>query len=1186
MKRRIWGKILSMTLSLMLVLSLVAMPDTVSAEGDTEAYAYYGANGGIKAAYDLNSHYQVEDVTSQDEEGVEVTSKKYTRTSVNADGNGYGYSSQVYFGIHDQFKLTFKAKFSDNAEQYLNVTYGEKEIGDSRAETGAATVKFSFGVNDGKNKLQIQSQDGGWFWGDNSGDNKWYNTQYVDFNSEEEHTYSIEVKDNILTIRIDNGYMNRCMVNALYGNGGYVSIGANRAGLYFYDVKIEDLEQSDKEMVYPRNANGSASIKSDPVSVDTYYEVATDEKGNKSYTRNAKAVSGTWVAGAFLTLGNYKNFRLEFDFEYPSVNNEKVMWINIGNLRENGVTSQYGSKLLGLRSNNTDSYLELGSGKSGWAATYNVSKINYRGGRLKTNSELSGHIIVTVKDNLLTVQHGESIMNYELTDPYYGGFVQLGVNMAGVKFSNIEIEELAGVVTPFTTYYTDCLGAYQKIAYSGSSNDGALTEVPADQDWSYDGNTLTYKRDASGNAFNKKMSVAYLQKQTYEEFEMSFEYRAQWGDAVYVGFGAEMGKSWMADTRVSGERKWQPDASNHVVMLRPAGWASFAPGSSYVAGTDSNDNWYFDGGSFNAEGSLFSSAEEMGSFHKATIRVENGKAMLVIDGKVQGIRQLRDGYQGGYIYFASNNYGASFRNIQVTALSEDDSQTYDIEGFTAYYSDKISSNDSDNQALTKVPASKYWSYDSETKTVRRSITANAVENDGNADVSPYKTEWSQLTYNIKMGDNFSVECDVTYGYDAWNRAYIGIGGENMNAVFMQEDGGIASHLYPDFSTHRTRINLAGNLWSDKRYAYEWRTVRDDVFNNRTNHVKIVVQNRLINYYANDELMTQWAFPEWYKGGYVYFGSNSSGASFSNIKINGIDAMETVKDKVLSGKSALFVGDSISVGNSDCAMAYAWGGRIGRKYGMDWVNNSQGGITLARNDSNSVLTKIEAPQIQEKNFDYVIMEGGVNDALKKVSVGEISSSYDKKDFDTTTMAGALEYAFATVTERWPEAHIGFIVTFQTTWIGKSGTSPYYNVVRTICQKWNVPYLDLNGETVKGVLKVGDETDSYLADGIHPNADGYELLVDNYIENWMLNLKQWGGLKNYARGDFDRSGQTDEADIAAIRRYLVTGEYDECDFSEPDIMGDYASLTPDLNGDTGFDVLDLIRIKKIEAEGFGL
>ena len=28
-----------------------------------------------------------------------------------------------------------------------------------------------------------------------------------------------------------------------------------------------------------------------------------------------------------------------------------------------------------------------------------------------------------------------------------------------------------------------------------------------------------------------------------------------------------------------------------------------------------------------------------------------------------------------------------------------------------------------------------------------------------------------------------------------------------------------------------------------------------------------------------------------------------------------------------GKKALFVGDSISVGYEDCAMAYGWGGRI-------------------------------------------------------------------------------------------------------------------------------------------------------------------------------------------------------------------------------------------------------------------
>ena len=1155
---------------------------------DSSDYVYYGSNSGVKAAYNLTDHYSVEEVTYSDvDTGEDVVSNKYTRNGVNADGQGWGSSSQVYFGVHKDFKLSFIGKFTDTAHQYINLTYGEKLVGDSRVETGAATL--GIGIEGANNKLTHRSYDSAFdsfVWGDNGDDNKWYNGWggYVAINAEEEHLFTVTVKDNRLTLDIDQGqYTNSCMVNALYGEGGYVSLGANREGVYFYGVKIEDLTPSTEEKVYLRNADASASIKADPQSVDTYYTVTTDSEGNKSYTRNSTS-TGSWTGNvAFLTVGNYKNFRLEYDFEYPYSDDNNPMWINIGNQRENGLTLNYGSLLYALRCNNNNSLITFKTSKDnkieGWV-DYSLEdpygttgSRNFRGGRLIANSELTGHVIITVKDNLFTAQIGESIMSYELTDFYKGGFVQLGVNLEGIKLSNIKVENLGEVVSPFTAYYTDSLGTYQTRTYSGSSENGLLTKVYSDRDWSYDGNTLSYKLGNYGNAFNNKMSVAYYNVKQYNEFEMSFEYRSQYGDAAYVGFGAEMGKSWMTNARLSADRKWEPDASNHVVMLRPTGNAHLAPGSNYVAGTDSNENWYFDGGTFANEGELFTTDEAKASYHKATLRVENGKALLIIDGKMQGTCNLRDGYNGGYIYFASNIFGASFRNIKITDLS-DAASSYNIDGFTAYYSDKIAADDNENTALTEVNASDYWSYDSATNSITRATTTpNAVETD------EYKTEWAQLTYNTRMDENLEVELDVSSGADVWKRAYIGIGAERPDTHFMQEDGGIATHLYPD---GETRFNVTGNLWNVKGYSgYEWRDSLPDLPNVRTHHVKITVQNRLISYYVDGELATQWAFPNWYNGGYVYFASNSSAATFANIKINGIDAIPTVTDTALSGKKALFVGDSISVGAADTAMAYGWGGRIGRKYGMDWINYSHGGACVAERPDGDYRTIVEQiQQFGDNDFDYVIIEGGVNDSLRNLDVGEISLSYNIEDFDLNTFAGSLETAFAYVTNKWPNTHIGFIVTFQNRWIGKEDTSKYYNVARTICQKWNVPYLDLNGDTVAGTLNALSETDSYIPDGIHPNAGGYDVLVDNYIEQWMLHLNAWGGLENYARGDFNGDGITNAPDLAAIRQHLLSGDIG-VDFSEPDIYGEYAACTPDLNGDTRFDILDLVRMKKIAA-----
>ena len=221
--------------------------------------------------------------------------------------------------------------------------------------------------------------------------------------------------------------------------------------------------------------------------------------------------------------------------------------------------------------------------------------------------------------------------------------------------------------------------------------------------------------------------------------------------------------------------------------------------------------------------------------------------------------------------------------------------------------------------------------------------------------------------------------------------------------------------------------------------------------------------------------------------------------------------------VLYGKTALFCGDSICAGSTlEPVEKRAWAGRIGLEYGTISTNAGRAAASVAlstdigkgRSPDNRIITQIEAAK--GNPYDYVILHGGINDAMSLIPVGVMTDSSDVADFDITTFAGALEELFARAQEYFGDtAQIGYIVNYQTPmseWGGATQDwSEYIAVALQICDKWNITYLDLynDEEFNQDVLKVS--TKEYLPDYLHPNAAGYDILTPK-IGDWMETLGQ--------------------------------------------------------------------------------
>lgn len=233
--------------------------------------------------------------------------------------------------------------------------------------------------------------------------------------------------------------------------------------------------------------------------------------------------------------------------------------------------------------------------------------------------------------------------------------------------------------------------------------------------------------------------------------------------------------------------------------------------------------------------------------------------------------------------------------------------------------------------------------------------------------------------------------------------------------------------------------------------------------------------------------------------------------------------EVDEQNPLSQKSALFVGDSIVNAVKDPQHPYyGWAGRIGTQNDMDWKNAGISSATVSTALPSSEPDNRIVNQLKKnttKAYDYVILQGGMNDSIAETELGEMSDSYQLEDFDISTFSGAMEELIYTAITEYEDAYIGYIVNYATpnsTWGGKSAdNAEYFRRAKEICEKWNVPYIDLfeGGIEENGVyrsysfdilqMNTGVNLYQSLKSEIHIGSKGYDV-ISPYIAEWMKTL----------------------------------------------------------------------------------
>lgn len=191
------------------------------------------------------------------------------------------------------------------------------------------------------------------------------------------------------------------------------------------------------------------------------------------------------------------------------------------------------------------------------------------------------------------------------------------------------------------------------------------------------------------------------------------------------------------------------------------------------------------------------------------------------------------------------------------------------------------------------------------------------------------------------------------------------------------------------------------------------------------------------------------------------------------------------------KSVAFNGDSICYG---VGYLGGYGKIIADTYNMEYENIAVGGATiiqgLLKSDGVTPRHSVSATIANmNSKADYIIIEGGVNDANEQRPLGTITDGFNE-ELDVSTYYGAFEYMLKELVTRFSGKKIGYIAVHK--WVSgydsRYTENSYYYAAKECCKKWGVPVCDLN-TLVPPLSLIDSLKTAYIASSVHPNEEGY-------------------------------------------------------------------------------------------------
>lgn len=204
----------------------------------------------------------------------------------------------------------------------------------------------------------------------------------------------------------------------------------------------------------------------------------------------------------------------------------------------------------------------------------------------------------------------------------------------------------------------------------------------------------------------------------------------------------------------------------------------------------------------------------------------------------------------------------------------------------------------------------------------------------------------------------------------------------------------------------------------------------------------------------------------------------------------------MENSPLQGKRICFLGSSVTLGATslDNSMAEY----LGRRFDSSVVKEAVSGTTLVDNGKTSYIQRMLTNIDKNEDYSLFICQLSTNDASKKLPLGKITESKDLASFDTTTIAGAMEYIICYVQETWACPMMFYTGT-------RYDSVEYREMVELLPhlqEKWGIGVIDLWNEDAFNNI-TADERSLYMQDDIHPTMAGYRDWWVPEMEKQILN-----------------------------------------------------------------------------------
>jgi lysophospholipase L1-like esterase len=197
---------------------------------------------------------------------------------------------------------------------------------------------------------------------------------------------------------------------------------------------------------------------------------------------------------------------------------------------------------------------------------------------------------------------------------------------------------------------------------------------------------------------------------------------------------------------------------------------------------------------------------------------------------------------------------------------------------------------------------------------------------------------------------------------------------------------------------------------------------------------------------------------------------------------------------------LNLGDSIAAGYSgEGCSGKGYAELIAEEYyGLTCYDKAVGGATVRTRETttNNINSQINRALKEQIEPDYILLDGGTNDALDQdTTLGSISDGYSET-FDESTFCGAFESVLSRITSNWEDSKVIYICVHRMC-SRSDRLQTRIDLAKQMCEKWSIPYIDLFYEsrlnTHLSGMRAMYTIDTYNAgtgDGTHPNKLGYD------------------------------------------------------------------------------------------------